>query len=271
MNEIITVLDNMRLKGNYNLPEGGVIIGNEWLKQTRNVIKKCALTTRITRKAIATAVQEKINLIITVIPPFFISEGLMKIHDIQYEFLKMIMQNDIAIYSLGKQWLWADYGGYDYFLKLLTYEYSTKEEVQYQNQIGTEEQLYGRVGEAKEKKTFEELLSVLKQFADQRCIFIGYTRTPVPKIAIFNEILHEKAIFEIKENLDIEALIVGDISYDALLLAQQIKLPLVILGNRVLENIIIGNIRRKILEELTIDLPELVTIKQDEIGSALQE
>ncbi|MHA1738974.1 MAG: hypothetical protein ACTSWD_10345, partial [Candidatus Heimdallarchaeota archaeon] len=66
-------------------------------------------------------------------------------------------------------------------------------------------------------------------------------------------------------------IITGDISYDALLTAQTYKIPLVILERRNIENIILGKIRRTLMEDVSKDLLDLKIIKQEKIGNTFSK
>ncbi|MHA1760331.1 MAG: Nif3-like dinuclear metal center hexameric protein, partial [Candidatus Heimdallarchaeota archaeon] len=72
-------------------------------------------------------------------------------------------------------------------------------------------------------------------------------------------------------NKNIDGIITGDISYDALLTAQTYKIPLVILERRNIENIILGKIRRTLMEDVSKDLLDLKIIKQEKIGNTFSK
>ncbi|MHA1532883.1 MAG: hypothetical protein ACTSR6_12905 [Candidatus Heimdallarchaeota archaeon] len=65
-----------------------------------------------------------------------------------------------------------------------------------------------------------------------------------------------------------DVLLVGETTYEGLLTAQLQKIPIVILEKRNLENAVLASIRRKLMEEVAVDLPEIITLKQNQIGTS---
>jgi putative NIF3 family GTP cyclohydrolase 1 type 2 len=268
MDSLIDALDNIRCDAKSKAStNGGFIIGKKWFSTKKAKITKCLITPRITRAVIAQAAQEEIKLVISIHPPTFTRGFEQKVDDAQLDLLKIIIDKKIALYSLGDEWLTSEDGGFDYLFDLLDFQYKSQVTIPFTNRVGKERVIIGRLGERKKKLKLSEFLYLLKQFVDQEIKYIGYNELPVQKALILNEIVDEGMILEIDQVEKFDVIIVGEISYEALLAAQLIKLPLVIVGKRNLENMIISKVRRKLMEEVTINLPEIIIKKQDEIGT----
>jgi len=267
MKPIVRALESIRkkcIRGEYD--KAGFIIGKDWVEEAKNV--KCLIASRVTRTTIAKASQEKVRLIISIFPPIFTEGYEQRIGKSHRELLKIIIENKIAIYSLGVEWLTAEESGYDYLLNLLDFEFKKPFELTFSCRETKKGKLQGRFGERKKKIPFNDFLALIQQLLQNEKIkSLGYSKHPIRKIAIISELSNEAAIFEIQSNAKIDAIIIGDISYEALLAAQLVKLPIVILSRRNLENLMLNAIRRKIMEEVTIDLPEILSVKQDDIGT----
>ncbi|MDY6902031.1 MAG: Nif3-like dinuclear metal center hexameric protein [Cyanobacteriota bacterium] len=264
MDEVIIALDGIRKDYDSEINVGGMILGEEWLAKIK--IKKCLIAARLTKKVIAIAVQEKVKLIITIYPPLFTRGSYYKINKEHLELLKKIIQNKIAIYSLTKEWLVTEKGGFDYFLQLLDFEYNSK--ITCENEPPENK---GRLGRRKKKLLLKDMLELLRQNSDDDIRYLGYSEMPIQEIAVFSEITDEIDVYWLQNRSEIDLVIVGDISYEALLVAKLIQLPVVVLGRRNLENVTLGNISRRLMEEITITLPELITVKQDKIGTVLDD
>ena len=55
--------------------------------------------------------------------------------------------------------------------------------------------------------------------------------------------------------------------YESLQNMQLYKIPYIHLSRRILENALLRKIRRRIMEEVSVDLPELKIVKQEEFGT----
>ncbi|NHJ48066.1 MAG: hypothetical protein FK733_09785 [Asgard group archaeon] len=268
MDSIIDALE--RIKSNSITKDstiGGFIIGKKWFSTKKAKIAKCLITPRITRAVVAQAAQEGIKLVVSIHPPTFTHGFEQKVEDAQLDLLKIIIDKKIALYSLGGEWLISEDGGFDYLFDLLDFQYKSQITIPFTNRIGKEKIIIGRLGERKKKLKLSEFLYLLQQFVDQEIRYLGYNELPVQRALILNEIVDEGMILEIDQIEKVDVAIVGEITYEALLAAQLIKLPLVIVGKRNLENMIISKVRRKLMEEITINLPEIIIKKQDEIGT----
>jgi len=122
------------------------------------------------------------------------------------------------------------------------------------------------LGERKKKITYNDLLELLKQHISNDLCYLGYNQAKVQKIAFFYEIRDE--LMEIVNELNLDVLLVGETTYEGLLTAQLQKIPIVILEKRNLENAVLASIRRKLMEEVAVDLPEIITLKQNQIGTS---
>ncbi len=266
MDEVIIALENIRKEYDRDINNGGIILGEEWLDKGKGKLKKCLIAARVTRKVIATAAQEQIKLIVTIFSPIFTNSEQQKIDKDNLDLLKIIIQNKISIYSLTGNWLVEEKGGFDYLLKLLDFKYSSKIVLNVEP-IKTS----GRIGERKKKLSYIDLLKLLQQHFDSEIRYLGYNQLQIQRIAIVTEINNIKDVYSLHNNPKIDVTLVGDISYEGLLVVKFLKLPLVILGRRNLENIVIGNISRRLMEEITITLPVIVLFKQNEIGTVVDD
>jgi putative NIF3 family GTP cyclohydrolase 1 type 2 len=268
MISLINALDKIRNESTSKITtKSGFIIGKKWFTGKKAKITKCLITPRITRAVIAQAAQEEIKLVISIHPPTFTRGFEQIVDDAQLDLLKIIIDKKIALYSLGEEWLISEDGGFDYLFDLLDFQYKSQISISFIDRIGKEKALIGRLGERKKKLKLSEFLYLLQQFADQEIRYLGYNELPLQKALILNDITDEEIIHEIDQRKKFDVIIVGEITYEALLTAQLIKLPLVVVGKRNLENMIISKVRRKLMEEVTINLPEIIIKKQDEIGA----
>ncbi len=266
MTEVITALEKIREKSKRKIGENsGIITGEEWLLSSKTKIKKCMITSRLTRKAVATAAKEEIQLIITIFSPIFAFSKDRKISKEHLDLLKVLQEKNIGVYSLGEEWLVTENGGFDYLLNLLNFQYTAPIGDEYLTLNKKTKAIVGRLGERKKKITYEELLDLLKQNISDKLCYLGYSQADVQKIAIFHEVKYD--LMEVIHELKLDAILVGETSYEGILTAQLQKLPLVILEKRNLENAMLASIRRKLMENITVSLPEIITLKQDEIGS----
>jgi len=267
MNEVIQALEKIRKEFKSKVGENaGIIIGEDWLHKSKTKIKKCIISARLTRKAVATAAKEDVQLIITVFPPIFTRGSHRKISKEYMGLLKILLENKISVYSLGEDWLITENGGFDYLLNLLDFQYSSPLIVEYQSKHNKTEKKAGRLGERKKKISYNDLLELLRQNISEDLRYLGYNQAKVQKIAFFYEIRNE--LMKIVNELNLDVLLVGEATYDGLLTAQLQKIPIVILEKRNLENAVLASIRRKLMEEVAVDLPEIITLKQDQIGTS---
>ncbi len=267
MKEVIQALEKIlkEFKGKVG-ENAGIIIGEDWLHKSKTKIKKCIVSARLTRKAVATAAKEDVQLIITIFPPIFTQGSHRKISKEHLNLLKILLENNISVYSLGEDWLITENGGFDYLLNLLDFQYPSPLVIEYQNKHKKNEKKTGRLGERKKKISYNELLELLRQHISNDLRYLGYNQTKVQKIAFFHEIGNE--LMEIVNELNLDVLLVGEATYEGLLIAQLQKIPIVILEKRNLENAVLASIRRRLMEEVAVDLPEIITLKQDQIGTS---
>lgn len=267
MNEVIQALEKIRKEFKGKLEENaGIIIGEDWLHKSKAKIKKCIISARLTRKAVATAAKEDVQLIISIFPPIFAQGSHRKISKENLGLLKILLEKNISVYSLGEEWLVTENGGFDYLLNLLDFQYTSPLVIEYQNHHKKNEKKTGRLGERKKKISYSELLELLKQHISNNLRYLGYNQAKVQKIAFFYEIKNE--LMEIVNKLNLDAILVGETTYEGLLTAQLQKIPIIILEKRNLENTVLAYIRRRLMEEVIVELPELITLKQDQIGTS---
>jgi putative NIF3 family GTP cyclohydrolase 1 type 2 len=267
MNSIIDALEKIRrnsISGSFY--SDGFVIGKKWITK-KPKFSKCLITPRVTRAAIAQAAQEEIKLVISIYHPTFTHGYEQKVDDAQLDLLKIIIDKKIILYSLGEDWLTTEDGGFDYIFDLIDFHYKSQATISFKDKNDIEKVLIGRLGERKKKLKLSEFLYLLQQFVDQEIKYLGYNEMPVQKALILSEINTEVIVHEIDQIKKCDLVIVGEITYEALLAAQLNKLPLVIIGKRNLENMIISKIRRKLMEEVTLNLPEIIIKKQEEIGA----
>ena len=271
MVSIIDALEKIKKKSNLNKTDAnGFIIGGKWIFDKKENLSKCLVTSRLSRKVVAQSAQENFKLIISIYPPIFTRGIEQRVNNEQLDLLKIIIENKIALYALGEGWLVVEDGGFDYLLDLLDFQYKSFFELLISDRIGKEKKLFGRLGERKKKLKLNELLFLIQELVDQEISYIGYNELPIKNVVIVNEIMNEDIILEIIYSKKTDLIIVGEITYEALLAAQLVKLPIVIIGKRNLENIVISKIRRNLLEEVTINLSDIIIKKQDKIGSIYQ-
>jgi putative NIF3 family GTP cyclohydrolase 1 type 2 len=261
MKNLVKVLDAIRKD------ETGIILGYEWHEKSRTKIDKVIIASHLTRKVIATAIQNKISFIVTIYPPTSIQPFGVRIDKTKMEILKSLIDNKIAVYSLGEDWLYKEDGGVEYFLKIIDFPYTTALKINISEHAKQLNGIPYCIGERDKKIAFKDLISILHQLLGEEITYLGYDQTTIQEMAIFTEIKNKGLIYEISRNKKINGIITGDISYDALLAAQTYKIPLIILERRNIENIILGKIRRILMEDVSKDLLDLKIIKQEKIGN----
>ena len=267
MSRLLSILEKIREECAIKDSSSGLILGEKWLENSKKKVQKCLISSHLTRKAVATAMKEKAEIIITIHPPYFTDFSNSKIPKTKLELLQKLIQNEIAIYSLGDNWLVSEQGGFDYFLNLLDFDYRKKLNFITIDKTKTEGGAVGRYGERKKKIKLNDLVQLLYQNIECPFDYSGYNQSSIQSVVIFNEILNEDTINRILENSKIDVVIFGDIAYEALKTLQLSKKPFIHLTRRVLENAILGKIRRRIMEEITLDLPDIVVVKQEKFGT----
>lgn len=248
---------------NHKRTDAGGILGIERLKRSSREIKKCIITPRLTRRAVVRAVQEKAKLIITIIPPSLIRKNSQKIETANFELLQILIKNNIAIYSIGSNWFSREKGGFDFLLNLINFPYTSPYSLKIMG--GNQKTIVGRLGEKETSITFKELLTLLKQLVGEGLQFIGYLQKPIQRVAVFLDVVDEETIYEIANDDNIDAIIFGELSYEALVVAHLNKLTFCVIGQRELENILLTAIQRRLQEELPLSLPELILFKQEKL------
>ncbi|MFW9923071.1 MAG: Nif3-like dinuclear metal center hexameric protein [Candidatus Thorarchaeota archaeon] len=267
MTEFVHLLDKMIKEFSNINSEMSFVIGKEWYEDTRNNIKKCLITSHLTRKAVATAIQTEVDLIITIAPPIFVINKEKRIPAEKLEILRLLIENRIAIFSFGEKFLTMEKGGFDYFLNLIDFKYSSLFNYNLTNFCNTATSLEGRIGETEKKAKFKDLIEKVQKNLDVPITYYGYEDTLVKKIVILSEILQEELFFELATKTDIDAIIVGDLGYEAKVSVHLAKIPIIIVGRENLENNSLSKIRRMLMEYITVDLPELETLKQQFQGT----
>ncbi|MHA1244962.1 MAG: Nif3-like dinuclear metal center hexameric protein [Candidatus Heimdallarchaeota archaeon] len=247
MKDLVKVLDSMRKN------QTGIILGYEWHEKSRSKLDKTIIASHLTRKVIATAIQSKTCFIVTIYPPSCIQSFGDSIDKTKMEILKSLIDNKIAVYSLGSDWLYTEDGGFNYFLQMIDFPYAKALKINISKHAKQLQGIPYCIGERDKK------------------IYLGYNQATIQRMAIFTEIKNKGIISEITRNKNIDGIITGDISYDALLTAQTYKIPLVILERRNIENIILGKIRRTLMEDVSKDLLDLKIIKQEKIGNTFSK
>ena len=153
------------------------------------------------------------------------------------EILKSLIDNKIAVYSLGEDWLYAEDGGLDYFLKMIDFPYANAHKISISKRAKQLSGIPYSIGERDKKIAFKDLITVLHQLLGEEITYLGYNQAAIQNMALFTEIKNKGLISEIARDEKINGIIAGDISYDALLAAQSYKIPLIILERRNIENI----------------------------------
>ena len=266
MAEILTILENIRKEINQqkNTP-GGLIIGEGWYDHSKAKIRKGLIAANINRKVVATAIQEKAELIITITPPTFTDSTNGKIPAGKMELLQKLIENKIALYSLGKDWLVSEQGGFDYFLSLLDFDY--RNVLAINTATFEKETILARYGERKKNIQLKDLVQLVHQHVESTFEYSGYDQTKIKGVALLSEICTNDIIYSLVKNPKIDVIIFGEITYEALNTLHLVKQPFIHLSRRVLENVILSKIERRIMEEITADLPELLLVKQEKIGT----
>ncbi len=268
MSKIIALLDKIRVESSLNDEQtGGVILGEDWIKNSKTKMRKCLIVAHLTRKVVATAMKEKAEIIITIYSPSFTQTDSNKIPQAKMELFQNLVQNKIAVYSLGENWLFSEQGGFDYFLSMLDFDYRHKMDFDFIDDLHNKRTVMCRYGERKNKIQLKDLVQLLYQHLEYSFKYSGYNQTSIKGVVLFNEIVNKNIIYKISENVKINAVIFGDIDYESLQNIRLYKIPYIHLSRRILENALLRKIRRRIMEEVSIDLPELKVVKQEEFGT----
>ncbi len=268
MSQIFTLLDKMKGESSSKDSQtSGVILGGEWIRLSKTNIRKCLIAAHLTRKVIATAMKDNAKIIITIYPPSFTKSDSIEIPPIKMDLLQNLIRNKIAVYSFGEGWLFSEQGGFDYFLSMLNFDYRHKIEIDFIDNLHNNRKIVCRYGERKTKIKLKDLVQLLYQQLECPFRYSGYDQSSIKGVALFNEITNKDIIYKIKEKTKINAIIFGDIDYESLHNLHLSKIPYIHLSRRILENALLGKIRRRIMEEISIDLPELEILKQEEFGT----
>lgn len=271
MSQILALLDKIRVESSSKDKQtSGVILGGEWIKLSKTKISKSLIVAHLTRKVVATAMKEKAEMIITIHCPSFTQTGSNQIPPAKMELLQKLVQNKIAVYSLDESWLVSEQGGFDYFLSMLDFDYRHKMDIDFVDDFNNKRTVLCRYGERKNKIKLKDLVQLLYQHLECSFKYSGYNQTSIKGVVLINEILNKDVIYKIKENVKINAVIFGDIDYESLQNLQLNKIPYIHLSRRILENALLKKIRRRIMEEVSVDLPELKIVKQEEFGTAFK-
>jgi len=265
MKDLVKVLDSMRKD------QSGIVLGYEWHEKSRSKLDKVIIASHLTRKVIATAIQSKTCFIVTIYPPDCLQTYGTSIDKTKMEILKSLIDNKIAVYSLGADWLYTEDGGFSYFLKMIDFPYANALKINISKHAKQLQGIPYCIGERDKKIAYKDLIGVLHELLGEGIIYLGYNQATIQKMAIFTEIKNKGIINEISRNPKIDGIITGDISYDALLTVQTYKILLVILERRNIENIILGKIRRILMEDVSKDLLDLKIIKQEKIGNTFSK
>ncbi len=268
MSQIIALLDKIKVESSSKDKQtSGVILGGEWIEFSKTKIRKCLIAAHLTRKVVATAVKEKAEIIITIYPPSFTQTDSNEIPPTKMELLQRLVQNKIAVYSLGESWLLSEQGGFDYFLRMLDFDYRHKMKIDFIDDLHNKRTAVCRYGERKNKIQLKDLVQLLYQYLECPFKYSGYNQSSIKGVVLFNEIINKDIICKIKENAKINAVIFGDIDYESLQSLQLNRISYIHLSRRILENALLGKIRRRLMEEISVDLPELKILKQEEFGT----
>ncbi|NHJ84155.1 MAG: hypothetical protein FK734_01750 [Asgard group archaeon] len=265
MKEFLLALANLNQeRKSIHKSSGQFILGEDFLLNSRGKLKRCILCSRLTRKIVTTAVSDDVKLIITIYPPYFFTSGQNSINLANQELLKMLLENNIAIYSIGEKWFSKENGGFDFILQQLEFQYT--QELTLIN-IADNRAIVNRFGERKKTIKMIDLLALLKSLFNLESTFLGYNQFEVKSILIVHELIDSESIYTLFDDKRIDLVLAGEVTYEALLTIQQVKLPLIIIERRNIENIVLSNIQRNIMENVSIDIPEIIIMKQEEIGN----
>jgi putative NIF3 family GTP cyclohydrolase 1 type 2 len=272
MVNVIQILQRIREEKENDIDkQPGFIIGFDWLQQSKAKLKRITVASRLTRRVIATATKNNSKLIITLYPPEFLLCHTVQIDAVKRELLQILIEQNITVFSLGKEWLGNEKGGISYYLKLLGFSYSSPFFISDHHHKEQRPPLFGMLGEMEHNIPLIQLVELNNQTTNNPIHYLGQNQKSVQRVAFFPELLLEEEVRALANNNQIDAVIVGTIGYKALLTAQLYRLSLCILGQRVFENVMLRIIRRRIMEEGTIDTPEIITIPQAEISATFEK
>ena len=273
MSKIIDILDKITKEvADPAIEKNRVTLGEKFVNEKKSKIKNCIIASHLTRKTITLAIEKGANLIITIYPPAFTNPYSQSLFDNKLEFLEVLLEKKIAVYSLGEEWLYAHDGGFAFLLELLDFQYSQKTTLNLHKKIRDRKgKIVGCLGEREKKITLKDLVEVLNGLMEDDFIYYGYNQKPIQSLIVLGKINSEQILFSVANQKNIDAIIVGELKYEVSLVINLIKKPIIIIGQRILDNLILGKIRRKIMEELEIDLPNLIVYKQEEIGTYVKK
>jgi putative NIF3 family GTP cyclohydrolase 1 type 2 len=267
MEVLIEALESIRKEANRkNDSIFGEMIGITQLLAGRKKIKNCILTSRLTRQVLATAIQKEISLIITIFEPDILRKDKGKINQATYHFYQQLIKHNIGVYTIGNGFLISDEGGFHSLLKIWGFVYTSLIQLSKKEKNLQKEPNIGRIGERKETILFQDLLGIIEEHAKSsvKCLF--YRKEEIKKIALFHKVYDPKVISKLAEEENLDLIVVGGISFEALIRAQQQQLTLIVIGQRVLENQLLTPLQRKLLSKQPLEHPTYHLMKQRSIN-----
>lgn len=246
------------------------VLGKNWLKHSKKHMKALVVAARLTRTAVAKAQQQEAKLIVTIFPPTFHLNSMITLPEEQQELLEILFEQKIAVFSLTEDWLTTIQGGFDYLLELLDFQYSSLYKLSKNKQTPTGKSL-GRLGEREDAIKFKDLITLLTKTVAEPVRYCGFHDTPIKKILICKGLYKEESIYAYVKQKGFDALLVGELTQKAKQAINLTKIPTVLLGSTNLENLLLGKVRRTLMEYITVDLPELITVKENPFGHSSQK
>jgi len=234
----------------------GFYLGKNWILNGRKRVRDCLIAARITRAAVHKAIEEQVQLIVSIYPPIFIHSTTQKIAPWEQEVLTLLIENKIGIFSLGQQWLIAEGGGFDHLLELLDFPYKQPLDTKLH-------QVLGHLGERERSENLEDLLAVIIQLTKEDCRYFGYNKQPIKRLLIVEQLARQDILGRIITKKQLDAIIAGEVIYEtALALQQQKNCAVILLGRHALENLLLGKVQRILLEALGLEQGNLPLFKQ---------
>ncbi|MHA1879105.1 MAG: Nif3-like dinuclear metal center hexameric protein [Candidatus Heimdallarchaeota archaeon] len=247
------------------------LLGKDWLTKGKQEPRDCLITARLTSGAVAKALQEEVQTIICIYPPFFTQGSQSGLVPWELEILTMLIDNRLAVFSLGENWITKEQGGFDYLLELLDFRYKQPLFNTYNKQWLTAneepQKVLGRLGEHAKKLDLDELLTLITQLTNENHRYFGYNKHPIKQLAILERVMERTTLSAIITNNHIDGMVVGRMFYEGLLVVQQLRFPTIVLGERVLENLLLRQVQRQLLEVLELEVGRIVIYKQKKLGT----
>ena len=178
MKDLVKVLDSMR-KG-----QSGIVLGYEWHEKSRSKLDKAIIASHLTRKVIATAIQSKTCFIVTIYPPNCIQTYGDSIDKTKMEILKSLIDNKIAVYSLGSNWLYDIDGGFNYFLQMIDFPYANSLKISISKQAKQLQGIPYCIGERNKKIAFKDLIGVLHELLGEEITYLGYNQASIHRFSL---------------------------------------------------------------------------------------